>query len=43
MGDMKTKEFGPIPEKGGPNYPTSWLADGARRARVARDADGAAY
>jgi poly(3-hydroxybutyrate) depolymerase len=25
MGDMKTKEFGPIPEKGGPNYPTSWL------------------
>jgi poly(3-hydroxybutyrate) depolymerase len=25
MGDMKTKDFGPIPEKGGPNYPTSWL------------------
>jgi poly(3-hydroxybutyrate) depolymerase len=25
MGDMKTKEIGPIPEKGGPNYPTSWL------------------
>lgn len=25
MGDMKTKEFGPLVEKGGPNYPTSWL------------------
>ncbi|HEY4305027.1 MAG TPA: hypothetical protein VGM82_11200 [Gemmatimonadaceae bacterium] len=25
MGDMKTKDFGPMPEKGGPNYPTSWL------------------
>lgn len=25
MGDMKTKSFMPMPEKGGPNYPTSWL------------------
>jgi len=24
MGDMKTKDFGPMPEKS-PNYPTSWL------------------
>ena len=24
MGDMKTKDFGPIPAKA-PNYPTSWL------------------
>jgi poly(3-hydroxybutyrate) depolymerase len=31
MGDMKTKEFGPIPEKA-PSYPTSWLPTG----RVAR-------
>lgn len=25
MGDNKTKDYGAFPEKGGPNYPTSWL------------------
>jgi hypothetical protein len=25
LGDMKTKDFMAIPEKGGPNYPTAWL------------------
>lgn len=25
MGDNKAKDYGPFPEKGGPNYPTSWL------------------
>jgi pimeloyl-ACP methyl ester carboxylesterase len=32
MGDMKTRDFGPIPETGRPNYPTSWLPS----ERVAR-------
>jgi poly(3-hydroxybutyrate) depolymerase len=32
IGDSKTKQFGPIPDRGGPNYPTSWLST----ERVAR-------